>query len=152
MDRYTRLCTSWSKRAGSQPSGKRPSMDGGRNIIRSHGSGGDSLKKKQTTGAGFRVRFRGLSSLKRREHRAARNGGGRCDRNIGCSRFRCGCGRCFVGRRRTRNCTTSCATTSNEKPRNTSHKGWHGRKRSGGRGEKWGETSKTKKKDAAPPG
>ncbi len=33
-DRYTRLCTSWSKRAGSRPSGKRPSMADAPNIIR----------------------------------------------------------------------------------------------------------------------
>src|SRR5207244_257629 len=50
-------------------------MDGGRNIIRSRGWDGDSLKKKQTTGAGFRAPFRGLLSLKRRERRAGRNGG-----------------------------------------------------------------------------
>src|SRR5947207_2626890 len=80
------------------------------------------LEKKQITGAGFRPRFRGLSSLKRRERRAARNGDWRCDRSIGCTRFPCECGRYFAGRRRTRKWTTSCATTSNEKPRNTSQK------------------------------
>ena len=32
--RFTRLCTSWNKRAGSRPNGKHPNMDGGRNIIR----------------------------------------------------------------------------------------------------------------------
>ena len=42
------------------------------------------------------------------------------DRSIGGSRFHCGCARCFSGPRRTRNWTTSCRTTSNEKPRNTS--------------------------------
>lgn len=41
------------------------------------------------------------------------------DRSIGGSRFHCGCARCFSGPRRTRNWTTSCGTTSNEKPRNT---------------------------------
>src|SRR6266566_4530389 len=46
-------------------------MDGGRNIIRSRGWDGDSLKKKQTTGAGFRAPFRGSLSLKRRERRVA---------------------------------------------------------------------------------
>jgi hypothetical protein len=29
-----RLCTSWNRKAGLPPSGKLPSMDGGRNIIR----------------------------------------------------------------------------------------------------------------------
>ena len=29
-----RPCTSWNKRAGSPPNGKRPNMAGGRNIIR----------------------------------------------------------------------------------------------------------------------
>ncbi len=33
-DRCTRLCTSWNKRAGLQPSGKLPSMGGARNTIR----------------------------------------------------------------------------------------------------------------------
>lgn len=42
------------------------------------------------------------------------------DRSIGGSRFHCGCARCFSGPRRTRNWTTSCGATSNEKPRNTS--------------------------------
>src|SRR5205814_8030587 len=39
------------------------------------GWGGNRSKRKQTTGAGFRASFRGLLSLKRREHRAGRNGG-----------------------------------------------------------------------------
>jgi hypothetical protein len=55
-----RLCTSWSKRARLPPRGKHPNMGGGRNILRSHGSGDDSSKKKQITGAGFRAPFRGL--------------------------------------------------------------------------------------------
>src|SRR5437867_11542720 len=121
-DDRTRRCTSWSKRAGSQPNGNRPSMVGAQNIIRSRGSGGDSSKKKQITGAGFRAPFRGSLSLKRRERRAERNGGFICDRSIGYSRFPYGYGPCFAGRRRTRIWTTSCATTSNEEPRNISQK------------------------------
>ena len=52
------------------------------------GSGGDNSKKKQRTGAGFRAPFRESSSSKRPERRGARNGGGRCDRSIGFTRFR----------------------------------------------------------------
>src|SRR5208282_6887860 len=109
-------------------------MDGGRNIIRSRGWAADSSKKKQITGAGFRAPFPGLLRLKRRELRAPRNGGWRCDRSIGCIRFRYDYGRCFVGGKRIRNWTTSWATTANGKPRNTPQEGWHPRKRGGERG------------------
>src|SRR5438067_13093039 len=47
---------------------------------------------------------------------------GVCEQSSGCTRFPCGCGRCFAGRRRTRNWSTSCTTTSNERPRNRSRK------------------------------
>ena len=60
---------------GSQPTGKRPIMAGGRNIIRGQGSGGDSSKKKQIAGTGFPAQFRELLSLKTRELHAGRNGG-----------------------------------------------------------------------------
>src|SRR6266480_6919296 len=70
--------------------------------------------------------------------------GGKCDRCTGFTRFHCGCGRCFAGRRRTRNWTTSWANTSNEKPRNTLQKGWHRRRHGGGRGLDLGSVEKVK--------
>src|SRR5262249_20434435 len=42
-------------------------MDGAQNIIPSRDSGGDSSKKKQTTGAGFRALFHELLSSKKCE-------------------------------------------------------------------------------------
>src|SRR5438034_11440320 len=97
-------------------------MDGGRNIIRSRGWDGDSLKKKQTTGAGFRAPFRGLLSSKRRERRGARNGGWTWDRSTGCTQFRYGYGRYSAGRRRTRNWWSRSASSNNGKASNKSHK------------------------------
>src|SRR2546429_248160 len=73
---------------------------------------------------------------------------GECDPSIGFTRFHCGCGRCFAGRRRTRNWTTSCATTWNEKQRNTSPKGWRKERRTVARDSTWAVSSRRKRNAA----
>src|SRR5205807_762324 len=104
-------------------------------VIRDSGAGDDAMA--QTMGADLRTGsscpYGVCRVLFARAPRHARRSDGRsqvrvkegrkCNRSIGCTRFRCGYGRCFAGGRRTRNWTTSCATTLKEKSKNTWRKG-----------------------------
>src|SRR5437016_14535527 len=74
--------------------------------------------------------------------------GGKCDRCTGFTRFGCGYGRYFIEGRQTKSWMTNCATTSNEKPRNTPRKGCRNKRRTVAPDLTWAVSSKPKRSAA----